>query len=346
MIVSWSGAGARHALYHVTSRVVDRQVLFGERERARFLKLAKALARFSGFELVSWCLMGNHFHLLVRVPPQEVAEMTQDEVLARARHILSDQRRARLEENLAWCRDDVEQREQLLATFRRRIGSLPMFMKALKQEFTQWYNLAHDRAGTMWESRYYSVVVEDSGQDDQGRDRALETGLGEVARIVAGYIDLNPMRAGVEKEPGALGWNSMGAATRGDPEARAGLLKLWGRQNASRAGDDKDGTVMSALENRAMVRHLAWLKREWARTVVKDKPGDIGAAADRISGLDFNLCDRSERMSRARSLSRRDFARTKVPTGETPFTNAREHEDYPPGKSAREKTRTSTGRPT
>ncbi|MFT5856905.1 MAG: hypothetical protein ACI8XO_004161, partial [Verrucomicrobiales bacterium] len=59
--------------YHVISRVVNRELVFGDVEKERFLKIVRKQLEFSGLELLSWCVMGNHFHLLLRVPDKEAA---------------------------------------------------------------------------------------------------------------------------------------------------------------------------------------------------------------------------------------------------------------------------------
>src|SRR5690606_38286427 len=84
-------------------------------------------------------------------------------------------------------------------------------MRILKQSFTRWYNRKNDRKGTLWDSRYRSVVVEDS-------PLALMS--------VAAYIDLNPLRAGIVEDPMSYAWSGYGAATGGDKTARKGLDAL------------------------------------------------------------------------------------------------------------------------
>jgi hypothetical protein len=61
--------------------------------------------------------------------------------------------------------------------------------------------------------------------------------MSDAARIVAAYIDLNPVRAGVVKDPAAYRWSSYGAAVEGDSVALAGLMRLWsrGEESAMRA---------------------------------------------------------------------------------------------------------------
>ena len=54
--------------YHCMSRVVDRRFIFGDDEKRFFLHWMRRLERFCGLEVVTYCLMSNHFHILVRVP--------------------------------------------------------------------------------------------------------------------------------------------------------------------------------------------------------------------------------------------------------------------------------------
>ena len=90
---------------------------------------------------------------------------------------------------------------------RRRLFDLSAFMKELKQRFTGWFNRHHGRVGTLWEGRFKSVLLES----------------GEAVRMVAAYIDLNPVRAGLVDDPKDYRWCSYAAAVAGDREARRGL---------------------------------------------------------------------------------------------------------------------------
>ena len=95
-----------------------------------------------------------------------------------------------------------------------RMHDLGQFMKTLLQRFTQWFNARHKRSGTLWESRFRSVLVEE----------------GIAARAMAAYIDLNPVRAGMVEDPAAYRWSGYGEAMGGGPKgdgkkARAGLVR-------------------------------------------------------------------------------------------------------------------------
>jgi hypothetical protein len=100
--------------------------------------------------------------------------------------------------------------------FTYRMQDLAEFMKGLLQRFTQWFNRAHSRSGTLWEDRFKSVIVED----------------GLAARTISAYIDLNPVRAGMVEDPADYRWSSYGEAIgggrKGDgKKAREGLVRAY-----------------------------------------------------------------------------------------------------------------------
>ncbi len=234
----------RPGLYHVCSRVVDRRVIFGGRERRKFMGMIKGGAVFAGVEVVSWCLMGNHFHLLVRVPALDPESLSDEEVLARMEHIYPPTKMRHFRG--VWDRmESEESRKVYLARFRARMGRLSEFVKTLKQRFTQWFNRRTNREGTLWEGRFFSVMLAHNESGDGA-------GLGVLARFVAGYIDLNPVRAKVTHHAGDSSWSSYGAALRGDNEALEGMKALWGRD----ATEDLDAAGLAAMHGRMLERAL------------------------------------------------------------------------------------------
>ena len=89
-------------------------------------------------------------------------------------------------------------------------------MKSLLERFTKWFNRTHSRSGTLWEDRFKSMIVES----------------GVAARTMAAYIDLNPVRAGMVKDPADYRWSSYGEAVGGGKKgngkkAREGLLRAY-----------------------------------------------------------------------------------------------------------------------
>ncbi|MFP4260460.1 MAG: transposase, partial [Opitutales bacterium] len=53
------------------SRVVGGEMLLGAREKEVFRRMLWRVADFSGVEVLTYCIMDNHFHVLVRVPERD-----------------------------------------------------------------------------------------------------------------------------------------------------------------------------------------------------------------------------------------------------------------------------------
>src|ERR1041385_3788585 len=66
---------AADVLYHVGSRGVDRQSIFGATrfDREMFLDLLDRVVRKFGWQCHAYCLMGNHFHLVVDTPDGNIS---------------------------------------------------------------------------------------------------------------------------------------------------------------------------------------------------------------------------------------------------------------------------------
>ncbi|MDH7502549.1 MAG: transposase, partial [Verrucomicrobiota bacterium] len=61
----------KSVVYHCMSRIVGKEHLLDELCRYKLVGLIKRLCRFCGIELLGWCVMSNHFHMLVRVPAEQ-----------------------------------------------------------------------------------------------------------------------------------------------------------------------------------------------------------------------------------------------------------------------------------
>jgi putative transposase len=205
------GEGTRH--YHVVSRIVNRDYLLGSEEKAYFLQTMRRLEVFCGVRVITYCIMSNHFHLLVEIP--ERGNLSDEDILNRMKVLYSKRVVDELRENLKQARlqSKHELSEAMISPFLRRMHDLSMFMKDLKQRFTQWFNRIHDRRGTLWEERFRSVLIENS-------KHALCT--------VANYIDLNPVRSGICTDPKDYRYCGYGEAMAGSLAARSGLKWLWG----------------------------------------------------------------------------------------------------------------------
>ena len=63
------------AIYHVMSRGNRREAVFlDEVDRHDFLKTLAEACRKTGWQVHAWCLMGNHFHLVVQTPQANLVD--------------------------------------------------------------------------------------------------------------------------------------------------------------------------------------------------------------------------------------------------------------------------------
>ena len=75
---SWSGNRRRikgppgeGQYFHVMSRLTGDVPMWDALEKEAMVKLLWKMSAFCGVELLTYCVMGNHFHALVRVPDRE-----------------------------------------------------------------------------------------------------------------------------------------------------------------------------------------------------------------------------------------------------------------------------------
>lgn len=248
MLAPWEEQEGKRAIYHVMSRVVDRQFVLGDEEKEEFVRMMRQYEAFCGVKVLTYCVMSNHFHILLEVPPKasfEARDCGDEEFLARlekmyspafVQDVVEEIRRIRTGD-YAW--ESEEQMEAAVAKvkerFSYRFNDLGEFMKALKQRFTQWFNRRHGRKGTLWEERYKSVIV--------------ESGL--ACRTMAAYIDLNPVRAKMVDDASQYRWCGYAEAEAGKRVARAGLQQVMDEREAC-----VRGRGVAAKEALVMYRRL------------------------------------------------------------------------------------------
>ena len=162
-----------------------------------------------------------------------------------------------------------------LEGFKKRLCDVSALMKGLKERFSKWYNKRHGRKGTLWMDRYKSVLVEGPRSHGEAQLDAL--------RVMALYIDLNPIRAGVVDDPAEYRWSGYGAAVAGRvKESRDGLTALVGARSWKQAAEtyrmwlyfnakpDDDKRSNPAQEGEPQkVRHGVSLEKR--RQVVKER---------------------------------------------------------------------------
>ena len=206
-------------VYHCVSRVAGAYHLFEDGDKEVFRKQLFQIADFCGLEVLSYCVMSNHFHVMFRVPTVEDEDVS-DEELVRRFSVLYPTTTAYQKKSAEMIAAELKQggsiREDLRRNLLSRMHGLPHFMKALKQRFTLWYNRTHGRVGTLWSERYKSVLVQD-------KDNAL--------KMVAAYIDLNPVRARICEDPKDYRFSGYGSACGGSGIGKLGICKILHMDN-------------------------------------------------------------------------------------------------------------------
>ena len=202
--------GLDPSIYHCISRIVGGEWYLDNRAKEVLRRQIGRVSTFCGVEVLTYCIMSNHFHLLVRIP--EYREVTDEELLKRFSE-LHGERDVRVSMLAAALKQDGPYGKAWRGRLRARMGDVSIFMKELKQRFSIWYNRSHGRFGTLWAERFRSVLVE-------GRPLALET--------VAAYIDLNPVRAGLCQDPKDYRYCGYAEAVGGSARAQQGIQALSG----------------------------------------------------------------------------------------------------------------------
>jgi len=167
------------AVYHVMSRTALDGYVLGDLEKDFLLKHIRRLAKVYFAEMLGFCIMGNHFHLLVRM--ETGRDKSSEEIRRRFKVYYGEDEKRKLE-------------EAGVPALKEKWGSLSEFVKEIKQGFSRYYNRRHHRKGFFWSERFKSVVVDN----------------GETLINCLAYIDLNPIRAGIVEKPEEYRWCSLG----------------------------------------------------------------------------------------------------------------------------------------
>ena len=178
------------AILHVCARVVRRCFLLGfdsvskknfDHRKTWIEDQLKLLASNFGLDLLSFAILSNHFHLILRSRPDVVATWDDTEVARRWLMLCPKRKKpdkspeAPNEFELNSIRNDPDK----LATIRNRLSDVAWWMRLLCQNIGTRANQEDKEVGKFFQGRYRSVRI-----------------LDEAALLAcAAYVDLNPIRA-------------------------------------------------------------------------------------------------------------------------------------------------------
>ena len=256
------------AYYHATSRCAFQTFAFEAASKEMFVRIMRRAETFSGVRVANYCVMDNHFHILVKVPKRQPVD---DAELDRRIAVLYGDVKAtairRRWNDLAATESGAAIVKRERDALRARMYDISHFMKTLKQRFSLWYTTHHGNLeGSIWQGRFHSTLVENSSS---------------ALSAVSAYIDRNPVRAGIVADAKDYAWSGYGAASRGDAMARAGILSI----------------VAEGAGPNAAASHN-WQNKAWSVYRRLVSPNNTEGAAGTAKGQTLQLVKREGKMSR------------------------------------------------
>jgi len=255
----------RSAVYHCMTRTVNGELLFKDREKEILRKMIRQVADFCGVEVLTYCIMSNHFHVLLEVPD---APAVSDVELMRRYRVLYPKPTKYQEASAvlmaAQLRAGGDEAELIRRKLLARMFDVSEFMKTVKQRFSTWYNKSHQRYGTLWADRFKSVLVE---------------GEGNPLQTMAAYIDLNPVRAGLVDDPKDYRFCGYAEAVVGVAEAMRGLMQIWSDHGAKQVDSALQAHRMLIFGKHASGAGLSDMTRKRALQVLDQDDGQLPKAA-------------------------------------------------------------------
>ncbi|MFN7293008.1 MAG: transposase [Pirellula sp.] len=177
------------AVVHCVQRCVRRAFLAGIDEvsgkdysyrREWIRRRFEALASVFSIDILSYAILSNHLHVILRSRPDVLAKLSDEEVAIRWLRVFPGKR---IEEQLAEpSQIDIRRvlaDSTLLAKIRMRLSDISWFMRALAEPIARIANRQDECTGRFWEGRFKAQrIVDDAG-----------------LLACAMYVDLNPVRA-------------------------------------------------------------------------------------------------------------------------------------------------------
>ncbi len=178
----------KDGMYHCISRCVRRCFLCGkdtvlnknyEHRRKWVQERLKKLSQIFCIDVLSYAVMSNHLHILLRTNYKKLILLNDDEIVRRWRELYPIRGNDNKKESALF-----ETKERILE-MRKRLGNLSWFMKSVSENIARRANKEDECSGRFWEGRFICKRVFDEAS-------ALQCSL---------YIDLNPIRAKIADTP-------------------------------------------------------------------------------------------------------------------------------------------------
>jgi putative transposase len=165
------------ANYHIFCKVAGPKEDFypltdDPNNRDKFIQLLHHFSQAYRCDLITYCVMGNHYHIVIRF--NEQTQLSRQDLEARAAILYPNHDNWRK----GWSDEHWQK-------FNTRLHDMSEFMRNIQQAFTRWFNKENKTSGSFWRDRFKSVILADE-------QSVVDCSM---------YVDLNPVRAGLVQRP-------------------------------------------------------------------------------------------------------------------------------------------------
>ncbi len=255
------------AIVHVMNRAVRRCFLMGVDEftgrnydyrKVWIESRIEHLAKYFGIDVLTYSILSNHFHLVLRQRPDVVKTWDDTEVARRWLMICPKKKnkdgspKEPTEPQLNSIRNDPVQ----VAEIRSRLSDISWWMRLMCQTIAQRINAEDEATGKVWESRFRAVRL-----------------LDESALLAcSAYVDLNPIRAAMAETLEQSDYTSIQRRIQAlkqqiEDECLNPTAAIESEASASTSIDHNTNAVSSAenkqKEKASQLRNRSWLRYIW-----------------------------------------------------------------------------------
>ena len=189
--------------YHCVGRCVRRAFLCGqdqfsgrsfEHRRGWIVERLAVLSSVFAVDVAAYAVMSNHYHMVVRIDPDQAASWSVDEVLGRWTQLFTGHPMVqRYLANPDMSSAELDKIKEFVELYRARLCDLSWFMRCLNEYIARMANEEDGCTGRFWEGRFKSQAL-----------------LDEAALIACmAYVDLNPIRAAMAETPESSDYTSI-----------------------------------------------------------------------------------------------------------------------------------------
>lgn len=198
------------AYYHCVSEVLqERRLIDSEKEILR--QTIRKVADFCGVDLLTYSLQDQRINIFIRIPKRPA--LSDQLIFTRVKSLYSADRASALSTSVHELRDEGRNTEadDLLKKYTDKMYNRSQFIKMFTERFTQGFNRRTKSRGTLWAVSNKTMLIEPSP---------------EAISMMAAYIELSALRAGLVKDPALYPFCGYGEACAGNNTARQGIADI------------------------------------------------------------------------------------------------------------------------